>query len=365
MIPIPRASIPGTRPYVSITRTSRQKPSESTGSSSTADSDGLYKTARKKALSSALAFRLLREGVRDGIAPDPDTELQRKDENDRAGLRQKVCRSLSKQYRDTIDCAGTLTSRDGKWQSRYCRHRWCFLCNGIRTKGLIEKYNPVLQGMPDPYFVTLSFQNVYPEVLPDGIDDMYRIFNSCKKAIRYKGNQFKAIRSLEVTVNRQTGTVHPHLHVLIDGESVAKDLRDLWLERCPKYGRTVHGRGQDVTRANGKSLKELFKYATKGLPKLKDPDVPSSYYAVLDLIFRGLRGRRLLCVYGFKMQDAEGDEVFEDLTSYRVTDEPEGTVAVWMEGIHGWVIDGTGELIGCFEPSDKYQKYLTTVRGFA
>ena len=337
MIPIPRASIPGTRSYVSITRTSRQNPIPDGRSSYTADLIRLSKRARGKDLSDTLARRLIRDG--DG--------------------------TLAKQYRDTVDCSGTLTSRDGRWESRYCRHRWCITCSKIRTARLIDKYQPTLEGMDDPYFVTLSFQNVYPEALPEAVDDTIRVFNSCKRSIRYLGSEFVAVRVLEVTINNRDHTVHPHIHVLINGADTAKALRNLWLIRCKKYGRKAHSRGQDVRPANGKTLIELFKYSVKGLPKLKDRAIPSGYFATLDLVFQCLKGRRLIQTIGFTVSDAEADDAFDDLTNGIRTSEAEGTVAVWLDGIRGWVVDGTGELIGAYDPSDKYQKYLASVRGFA
>jgi len=266
---------------------------------------------------------------------------------------------LQKSYWNTYHCCEILIREGEKITGSYCKNRWCTVCNRIRTAVLINTYKPVLDSWEDKWFVTLTVPNVPAEELNDAIVTMQNEFRRIRKTLgkrneRGKGNKFMGLRKLECTYNPVRADYHPHYHIIVRGEDVARGLLNEWLKRYPD-ARDI---AQDVRPADNDSVMELFKYFTKLIVKVNRDD-RQVYIEPLDMIFRAIRGKRTFQNFGFtapKEVEKPDDEAME------LADEIEQEVIresyQWHQDYHDWIGHQTGEVLTGYVPSPKFRKLV-------
>lgn len=246
-----------------------------------ADREKLHKRARAKYFSFALAKELA----------TCESELQRS-------------------YLRTLTCSNKLTRTGDKITAQYCGNRWCLVCCRIRTAKMINKYEPHLEQMCQPHFVTLTIPNISADVkeLKYCIQQLQLFCRRMFDKLRKQGIKYKGFRKIEITYNPNTATFHPHIHFLLDGgindsadaQALAKVfsvwkksklpvakfqrqlerynkglitpgylkcelLRQYWLQEFP----TARAVAQDIRPATAGTLKELFKYTAKIVSKAR------------------------------------------------------------------------------------------------
>ena len=234
---------------------------------------------------------------------------------------------LEKSYRNTVYCSYVqLRTDEDKIKSTYCKNRWCYTCNRIRTAQWINGYLPELEKLKDPYFVTLTLPTVDRNDLKAQIDRMQDTWRKIyRKAQRVSYNRlngtFKGIRKAECTI-RPNDKYHFHYHIILSGKGPAEWLINEWLQHFPEANQDA----QDYRKADENSFKELFKYFTKLTSKTnKTVD-----YKRLNVIFEELRGRRVYQPFGgIKAID---EEDFEELA-------PDIEVKNRFDRIYRWVDD--------------------------
>lgn len=301
--------------------------------------DALRRRARAKGLTQALA---------DGLA----------------GLGDRT--PLRHSYLATLACAGTLTQDGGAVAGKYCGNRWCVVCSRIRTAKLQVSYNPVLATWGDAWFVTLTLPNVTGQALHGEVRRLLKALTAVKRAVkRTDALPFKAVRKLEVTYSPRRRDYHPHLHLVIAGEAVARAVVARWLAMHPDASPDA----QDVRPATGTA--ELFKYVTKLCVKL-DGKHTTPPPLVLDTIFKALRGLRSVQAMGFKVA-ANADAVTDDDGTLTLDASTPAPVAVdgptqweWLGGsVQDWVNLQTGEVLADHTPSSAHLRLLANVRAAA
>jgi plasmid rolling circle replication initiator protein Rep len=225
--------------------------------------------------------------------------------------------TLRKAYWNTYHCARTLTLKsDRKISGKYCKNRWCLVCNSIRTAELIKRYNPILADWQDKYFVTLTIPNIEAQDLPEAVELMQKTFSKLqgrikKQAQRGQTDKFKGLRKLEVTYNPGRNDFHPHFHVIVKGEANAKNLLSYWLQAYNStFQSAIWGEAttpaQDVRKADDKSVLELFKYFTKLISVNKGNRM--IYADAMDVMFNAVKGKRVFQNFGFRAPKAELSE---------------------------------------------------------
>jgi hypothetical protein len=216
---------------------------------------------------------------------------------------------LHKSYIRTLNCCSIITQNGKELTSTYCGARWCIVCNRIRTAKMLNKYSQHLKEMHQPHFITLTIPNCSAADIYSSVRQMQTWSRKTLDRLRKYGLKYKGFRKIEITYNAETGTFHPHLHILTDcvidwqfddevdvrliyriwknqglsekkfaalvqrynedkiqvGYFKAELLRQMWLAYFPA-ARAV---AQDVRPANPGSLKELFKYSAKVLTKVR------------------------------------------------------------------------------------------------
>jgi hypothetical protein len=265
----------------------------------------------------------------------------------------------AEKYDDTINCSSVLIQQGDKITSRYCGHRWCRICNRIRTGKLMNGYKKALDNMKQPQFVTLTIRNVKIEDLRASIQGMIKTMRLIQD-LRRKNKQplMQCIRKIECTYNPDQNTYHPHLHLIVEGEHVGKELIQQWLNRYPEQAEIF---GQDIKTAFDPI--ELFKYFAKLTSKSKkDTNGNESHYPEsLDLIFRAIEGIRIIQPMGaIKMVSDEIDTV-----EVQTIEEIEPDSTIWIFHRNDWYNPNTGELLTGYEPTKKEFDYSKRIRYLA
>jgi len=180
-------------------------------------------------------------------------------------------------------------------KGKYCNNRWCNGCNRLRTAKLINGYSPALQKLYDPYFVTLTIPSVPHDKLGESMELMHKRFYQLRDRMRKQGFPVIGLRKMECTYNPAKG-YHPHYHLIVSGEHIAKQIVNDWLTY---YWKGTSPKGQDYKKADENSIKEMFKYFTKMITKSDDGEHSFSVEP-LDKIFIAMKGKRVFQPMGIK-----------------------------------------------------------------
>jgi hypothetical protein len=242
---------------------------------------------------------------------------------------------LKEKYWDTFHCSSVLQVSD-KARAKFCKKRWCIVCNRIRTAELIEKYCPTLNTWPDKQFITLTLVNPKAEELGKVLSKMYSDFCEIKDSERKAGRKLVGIRKLEITYNRFEDTYHPHFHFITDSPKSNEYIIDRWLQKNPTALRKV----QQAKPADLNSVMELFKYFTK-LTSNSSKDKVITPQA-LDTIFQNITGRRAFQPFGFVAHREQKAYEKQDIIPEELLAEMD---YCWMKEFSDWVNSSSGEML--------------------
>lgn len=116
------------------------------------------------------------------------------------------------------NCGRIATVENGKATGRYCHSKYCPLCSKMKAMNRVEKYSPELQEMNNPVFITLTLPNVEAGLIAGAQKYMVNTWRKIYKNLHQKGVRVKGMWSMETTINVETKTVHPHIHMIVEGD---------------------------------------------------------------------------------------------------------------------------------------------------
>lgn len=285
----------------------------------------------------------------------------------------KLNSPLREKYEETQFCSYSLIQSGNTFTARYCKQRWCRICNRIRTGKLMNGYSDAIKDMLEPQFVTLTVPNVPGEILRDTIKAMIGEIRKIQD-LRRKNKQplLKAIRKLECTYNPDRNDYHPHMHLIVEGKQQAEELKLAWMERNPnslEYLQDIRPATNPIelfkyfAKLTSKSSKDIKMYKGKKLVLREEYHYPEA----LDLIFQAIAGLRIIQpMGGVKMVS---DEI-EEIESVEI-ENIEQDFALWQwtrieitaeKYTFDWVNVFTGECLTGYEPTDKEWKYSKRIR---
>jgi hypothetical protein len=255
-----------------------------------------------------------------------------------------------KMYWNTFHCVNTLEENtEGKITAKYCKNRWCIVCNKIRTGILHNTHKKSLQAIKTK-FVTLTTDLTRTcatkEDLATALDLMTKAFQKAWRNTRNKYGKLKALRKTEVTWKDYRGTFHPHFHIILENNSdEAEYLVKQWLKQFPN----ADAKAQHISITDDKVFNETFKYLCKMWDTKYDKE--SKEYKItlpypvekMDNIFEVFKGKRTIQTYN--LNDVELDD-FEDIHATVFTDEIRDYHTLWNldQELKTWVDYSTGEL---------------------
>lgn len=287
----------------------------------------------------------------------------------------KLKSPLKKSYEDSLFCSYSLLQTGNTFTSKYCKHRWCKICNRVRTAKLLNGYERDIKAMQAPQFLTLTIPNVKSEILKESIKAMLATVRKIQDLRRkHKKPLFECIRKLECTYNPDRDDFHPHFHFIIDTKQAAEEFRREWLIYYPE----ADIKGQDIRPAY-KPI-ELFKYFAKLTSKSKKDKKQLHgkklirnewhYPNALDLIFQAIKGMRIIQPMG-GIEYVEEDIKQIDSQTLQAEEFEIEEIAVWKWHRIGqdgekitwdWLNTYTGELLTNFVPDERLIKYTNRIR---
>lgn len=219
-----------------------------------------------------------------------------------------------KQYWNTYHCMNEIVSANGRIHGKYCKNRFCTLCQSIRKAKTINQYYPVMKDWKQAYFVTLTIKAVKKKNLKKFMAGMViafqRIKNKYKKqSQRGTGWAMVGVRTLECNYNPEKGTYNPHFHLIVKTEEMAELLVAEWLKIWTS--KWAGSYSQDIKKVENmeERLIECIKYGTK---IFTDPE-PSTkkinkgkrthkiFVSAFDNINAAMDGLRLFDRFGFNL----------------------------------------------------------------
>lgn len=261
--------------------------------------------------------------------------------------------SLEQSYRNSIYCAGAFEQVEDKLTTKYCKNRWCPVCNRIRMAQQIEAYRPIIEAWPGAQFVTLTCRTVPGDELAGAYQARLDAFKRIKDSMRKAGVVLVCLRKIECTYNVEDDRYHLHIHAIVQTEEQALRLVAGWLKQFPGE---ASPRAQDVRPCDEGSLVELLKYSTKLVVKGKDAAGRYVPAFALDVIFRALHKKRLVQPVGFKVPkkvldlDAGDFEVEGGIPA--LTRLGESVLWEWERELHDWIDKATGEALSGYQPTE-------------
>lgn len=254
---------------------------------------------------------------------------------------------LKKAYWNTFHCVQVLIQhRSGAFTSKYCKNRFCIVCNRIRTGTMVNRYGTQLAEQ-DCLFITLTTHLTKTcftkEALNKTIKRMKDTFKLIyRKAVRKFGS-VSLIRKLEITYHETKTHFHPHFHIITENNSeCAEFMVSQWLS----YFTNSRKSAQDVRVADKNTIIELFKYTTKMWTKVDADNYVLPYPAEkLDTIFSVLHKQRTFEVYGKKFRHIHDDFTPDEATVILEDMIPNETLWLWEQECRTWVEMDTGELL--------------------
>lgn len=200
--------------------------------------------------------------------------------------------------------------------AKLCRDRMCPVCQWrLSMRRFAEMYTLVVslrQAYPTNrwQFVTLTCRNCEPKDLKTTIDEMMRAWNSIASSKAFKRVYEGWARSLEITYNKETKTVHPHIHILLmcAADQHNKDngyIVHRWLKTCRLHTNWAAQDYKEVKMAleetpedqiNTSAILETYKYT------LKSADMQDMPLIIFDLVDNAIQHRRLVA-FGGKIKE--------------------------------------------------------------
>ena len=271
---------------------------------------------------------------------------------------------LKKSYMYTHHCNNVKIFNGETMQSSYCKNRWCYTCNRIRTAINIHKYGEPIFKMGQPFFVTLTLPTCELSELKNRIADMENCWRKIYKYSKDKrrepfknGINLYGIRKMECTL-RPDGKYHYHFHLIVEGWANAEFLRSEWLKRNPD----ANPNAQDVRPVTDKgAILEVLKYTTKMSVKMNN----DTDFERLDKLFITMKGKRTLSTFGGLKaikNDLNDDDDFDiasqidEVLKMRLGNEE--SVWVWDKSVFDWINVDTGECLIDEELPKKIQEIV-------
>lgn len=244
-----------------------------------------------------------------------------------------------------------------------CRCKWCPRCARIRTAELINAYVPIIKTWDGLFMVSLTVKNINPYDLKDKLSEMQKRFRNIVRTMhnRLATKEIKIIKSIEISVNSITRTLHPHYHLLLESKEAAIMLQNLWVNRSNKDGEVIVWNAQDVVKATSPedAAKEMFKYITKFVLLKKTGEIIFDAW-MLDKVYQGTYRKHLIQTYGF-VKPIDDDNANEE--ELKIVEHKQSFHAVWEPNVHQYVEFYTKTPVSFHRRSKMFKRILSVIKG--
>lgn len=213
-------------------------------------------------------------------------------------------------------------------EANFCKQRLCPACSWRRSLKIYGATSQILNYLDQQHgkgikylFLTLTIRNVQLSDLGAAIDNMAEAYNRLRNNRAWKRRVLGAMRTLEVTINHEAQTAHPHYHLILavdrsyatkgdDTYWTHEDWQTAWQKAC----RLDYKPNVSIERVKGREagVAEVSKYMAKDSDYLIDPTAAQmgteEAEALTDWLvgslLEQLHGRRLISYTGI-LRDAQ------------------------------------------------------------
>ena len=214
-----------------------------------------------------------------------------------------------------------------------CRDRLCPVCTWRLSMRRFANMYTIVQGLRCAYpeagwgFVTLTAKNCKPEKLKMMLNCMFYTWNCIASSKKFKERVAGWARSLEITYNQKTNTLHPHFHILVMyPEGTCGDLEYItrrWVKTIPWYANENGQNVEIILEAGGESeigwkvddnpeddatvdaILETYKYS------IKDKDIGDMPLSTFRDTVEAIKGRRLVAFGGTVKEYARESQMLD------------------------------------------------------
>jgi hypothetical protein len=259
-----------------------------------------------------------------------------------------------KQYWNTFHCCNTLEQNsEGKIISKYCKNRWCIVCNRIRSGILHHTHRKSLETVPTR-FITLT-SNLTKKCLTMSdldatLDIYYKAWTKVWRNTKNKYGKLKCLRKTEATFSFHNGWFHPHFHIILENNSDEADfVISQWKRIISEHDGFASKKGNKNLPMDEGAYAEIFKYLCKMYDVTENKKTGKIDFVLpypaqkLDDIFSALKGRRIFQTYNLSDVEIEDFEV-ENATIFMDEKRDYHTVWNWEQELKTWLDYSTGEL---------------------
>lgn len=272
-----------------------------------------------------------------------------------------------------LDCgtylgfADTTEGRTAIVEANFCKQRLCPSCNWRRslkifgnTSRILDYLDTTQKGRIKYLFLTLTVKNCPLPMLGAQIDAMAAGFKRLTNNRAWKRRVLGCMRTLEVTINHETMTAHPHYHLIL---AVAREYatkadatywdHSQWLAAWQKAARLDYTPNVSIERVRGRrsGVAEVSKYMAKdtdyivsaweGQMGTEEADAATDY--IVRNLHEQMRGRRLISYTGI-LREAQQALRIKDPEDGDLTDDIRGDIVGAIRHYH-WHAG-----LGCYTP---------------
>lgn len=174
------------------------------------------------------------------------------------------------------------TTGEVRVHARSCKNRFCPFCSRSKAYFISHNVHQWVKTLDRPKLLTLTLQHSSAP-LGDQIGSLYRHFRNWRNRSPMKTTIRGGVWFVQVTLNAETYTWHPHLHIILDADYVPqKVLADKWL----KVTKTSSVLDIRQIRSPEKAADYVARYVAR---PGKISDMPVDYRAEIYTTFGGLR----------------------------------------------------------------------------
>lgn len=254
-------------------------------------------------------------------------------------------------------------------EANFCTHRLCPTCNWRRSLRIYANTSKILdyidatQGKEIKYlFLTLTVRNVPLPDLGAEIDRMSAAYNRLRNNRAWQSRVKGSMRTLEITINREAMTAHPHYHLILavpksygrKGDKLYWTHAD-WQAAWRKAARLEYDPQVSIELVKGREagVAEVAKYMSKDSDYLVDATEAQmgteEAEALTDWLVGNLttqiKGRRLISYTGILRQAQQALKITDPETG-PLTDVIRGDITCAIRRYH-WHAG-----LGCYKPME-------------
>lgn len=242
-------------------------------------------------------------------------------------------------------------------EANFCKQRLCPACSWRRSLKIYGATSQILDHLDETHgktikylFLTLTVRNVRLEDLGKAIDGMAEAFKRLINNRAWKRRVLGCMRTLEVTINHEANTAHPHYHLIlaVDRKYATKQDETYWTyedwqQAWKKAARLDYDPNVSIERVRGRrsGIAEVSKYMAKDTDFLIDPITHGmgteeaealTDYLVGNLL-KQMHGRRLVSYTGILRQAQQALKLADPETA-DLTDTVRGDIADAIKRFH-------------------------------